>query len=121
MGVTIGMTGNAGWSVPPPIPVVWGVLEAELLPQSARFSEMKREIEFFKICFNISMENILPEEKPLRTAIYTAFRNNTTEFCEFLLQLRISKHTSQDLTSHLPPVCRAWQKSLDKGGVFSLK
>lgn len=63
------------------------------------------------------MENILPEEKSLRTAIYTAFRN-TTEFCEFLLQLRISKHTSQDLTSHLPPVCRAWQKSLDKGVFF---
>lgn len=53
------------------------------------------------------MENILPEEKSLETAIYTAFRN-TTEFCEFLLKVRISKHTSQDLTSHLTPVSRGW-------------
>lgn len=78
---------------------------------------MKREMELFKICFNISMENILPKEKSLKTAFYTAFRN-TTKFCEFLLQVRISKHTRQDLTSHATPVSRGWRKSLDKGFFF---
>lgn len=59
------------------------------------------------------MENILPKEKSFKTAFYTAFRN-TTKFCEFLLEVRISKHTRQDLTSHPTPVSRGWQKSLDK-------
>lgn len=51
------------------------------------------------------MENILPEEQSLRTAIYAAFRN-ITELCEFLLQVRISKH--KNLTSHLTTASRGW-------------
>lgn len=68
---------------------------------------MKREMELFKICFNISMENILPEEKSLKTVIYAAF-HNTRKFRQFLLKVRISKRTNQGLTSHLTPASRGW-------------
>lgn len=85
------MTGNADdvmsisteASLPPSL-AVWGILGAELLPQSEKFSsEIKREIELFKICFNITMEKILPEEKSIKTTIYSIC--NTTKLWELLL------------------------------------
>lgn len=63
---------------------------------------MKREIELFKSCFNISMEKILQEEKSLKTTIYSI--SHTTKFCELLVLITISKHTAQYLTSCMSPV-----------------
>lgn len=98
------MTGNAELSVPPsPIPVVWGVLEAELLPQPAQFSEMRREIELFKICFIISVENILPGEKSLKNNYLYSIsqRLKTLWICALSQDFK-----AQHLISHLTPVSR---------------
>lgn len=42
------------------------------------------------------MGKILPEEKSLKTTIYSI--SHTAKFCELLVSIRISKHTAQYLT-----------------------